>query len=78
MMLSSGFHKFWWTVLAGLLLIGAILIGKTVLAKPAIITADAAVNLALSYGNIQYLSGMGQPTLWNIWEGDEVWRSCAV
>ena len=39
-MLSSGFHKFWWSVLAGLLLIGAILIGKTVLAKPAIITAE--------------------------------------
>ena len=63
MKLSSGFQKFWWTVLAGLLLIGAILIGKTVLAKPAIISADAAVNLALSYGNSNiYLEWDNQPS----------------
>ena len=62
-MLSSGFHKFWWSVLAGLLLIGAILIGKTVLAKPAIISADAAVNLALSYGNSNiYLEWDNRPS----------------
>ena len=63
MKLSSGFQKFWWTVLAGLLLIGAILIGKTVLAKPAIISADAAVNLALSYGNSNiYLEWDNRPS----------------
>ena len=62
-MLTSGFQKFWWTVLAGLLLIGAILIGKTVLAKSAILSADAAVNLALSYGNSNiYLEWDNRPS----------------
>ena len=63
MKLSSGFQKFWWTGLAGLLLIGAIFIGKTVLAKSAILSADAAVNLALSYGNINiYLEWDNRPS----------------
>ena len=58
-----GLRKYGWTVLAGLLLIGAILIGKTVLAKPAIISADAAVNLALSYGNSNiYLEWDNRPS----------------
>lgn len=62
-MLRFGLRKYWWIVLAGLLLIGAILIGKTVLAKPAIISADTAVKLALSYGNSNiYLEWDNQPS----------------
>ena len=58
-----GLRKYWWTVLAGLLLIGAILIGNTVLAKPAIISADTAVTLALSSGNSNiYLEWDNQPS----------------
>ena len=62
-MFFFGLRKYGWTVLAGLLLIGAILIWKTVLAKSAIISADVAVNLALSYGNSNiYLEWDNQPT----------------
>ena len=62
-MLFSGLRKYGWTVLAGLLLIGVIFIGKTVLAQPAIISADTAVNQALSYGNSNiYLEWDNRPS----------------
>ena len=63
MMFFFGLRKYGRTGLAGLLLIGAIFIGKSVLAKPAIISADAAVNLALTHGNSNiYLEWDNQPS----------------